>query len=222
MSGGSHNYLATRLRGRGELGDRTEYQRMEQRLLDDGHVRAADRVNEIVVLLIQAERERDKYRTELEQSKKEREAHELSLIENQAYAEIESDITQAVKELGHDVKVTPRLLRRIAERMLVHIGASDDPQDFRRVPAKEARDEVLSEGKALIPELLSVLPISEVLALLPKKVREAIRASDVEDAVSQMPKRIREQTGQVEKPRKTKEKRMSTDDFFQRMEKKLK
>ena len=171
---------------------------------------------------IQAERERDKYRSELETTKQERETEQLRLLEGQAYAEIESDITQAIKELGHDVKVTPEFMRRVAELMLNQIEASDDPQDFRRVPAKEARDKVLSNGKKFVPELLSLLPISEVLNLIPKKVREAIRNADVEDAVSQMPRRIREQTGQVEKPRKTKEVRMSIDDYFsKRLEKKL-
>lgn len=171
---------------------------------------------------LQAEEERDRYKADLEKTKAEREKEQLSLIESQAYAEIESDISQAIKELGHDVRVTPELVRRIAELMYSQIEASDDPQDFRRVPAKEAREKVLSNGKRFVPELLSILPVEEAIALLPAKLREAVRKQDVEDATSQMPRRIREQTGQSDRPRKTNKKSMSTEDFFQRMEKKLK
>lgn len=173
---------------------------------------------------IKAERERDQYKSDLEKTKADREAEQLRLIENQAYAEIESDITQAIKELGHEVKLTPELVRRTAELMYMQLAQSPDdgdPQELRRVPAKEARDKVLSNGKKFVPELLSLLPLDEAIALLPPKLREAVRMKDVEDATSQMPQRIREQIGQSDRPRKPKQKRMSTDDFFQRMEKKI-
>lgn len=174
---------------------------------------------------IQAERERDRYKADLEKTQKDRDAEQLRLIEQQAYAEIDADISQAIKELGHDVKVTPELMRRIAELMLSNLAAlpdDADQQEFRRVPAKEARDKVLSNGKKFVPELLSILPVEEAIALLPPKLREAVRKQDVEVAYSQMPKRIREQTEQVDKPRKANKKSMSTDDFFaQRIERKL-
>ena len=55
MSGGSHNYLYKKLRSEGELGGVYSYVCMEESLRSNGHTEAADRVQEITVLLERAQ-----------------------------------------------------------------------------------------------------------------------------------------------------------------------
>ncbi len=139
-----------------------------------------------------------------------------------AHQEIERDIVSAIKELGYDKNVTPRLIRRIAEQMQASLEASDDPQ-AKPIPAKLASERAYKGMKVDARELLSILPPNEVLEMLPPKVRDAIRKAELDQAISDVPLRMKKKLeGDLEtsKPR-TKVKRMPTDDWFNRMEKRF-
>lgn len=139
-------------------------------------------------------------------------------IEEQAYQSVESDIISAVQTLGYDVKVTPRFIRRIAEQLQASLEASDDPNS-EPMPAKLASERAFKGYKVDAQELLSILPETEAIQLIPAKLREAIRRADVSDAVSQMP--MRRGNEKAEPVRKSKFKRMTVDDYFSGMDKKF-
>lgn len=170
------------------------------------------------ILAEQKAKELEERINDLTQTKQREEA---SAIEEQAYKSVEKDIIEAVTNLGYDVKVTPRFIRRIAEQIEASLMASDDP-NVEAMPAKLASERAFKGYKVDAQELLSILPEAEALELIPPKIREAIRRADVEAATSQMPLRIKKQANQAEQNvRKPKFKRMSTEDFFARMDKKF-
>ncbi len=151
-----------------------------------------------------------------------REREQATRVEEQAYQQIEADIVQAIKDLGYDYKVTPRFIRRIAEQLSAALEVSEDPQ-AAPMTAAVARDRAFNGLMVDARELLQTLPLEEAMKLLPPKLREAIRRADVKDAISQMPTKIRKGTEEFnEAPRRRSNlKRMSTDDYFEKLSKKF-
>lgn len=148
-----------------------------------------------------------------------KERQEASVVEERAYQQIEADIIESVKSLGHDVKVTPRFIRRISEQMLASLEASGNDPNVKFMPAKVATERAFRGLKVDAQELLSLLPPEEVIKMLPQKIRDAVRRADVDQALSQMPRGVRKsEMGDDPKPRPSKFKRMSTDDYFDRLE----
>lgn len=171
---------------------------------------------------IMAKREAEQLRKQIEEFTQTKEREESSKIEEQAYQEVEQDIVQSIKTLGYDYKVTPRFIRRIAEQMHASIAASEDPQG-RGMPAKDAAQRAFKGLQVDARELLSILPASEVLELLPASVRKAIRQADVQDVRAQAPMmRARNQGGDERDANgRRKFKRVSTDKFFEKMDKRF-
>lgn len=154
---------------------------------------------------------------------RDRENHEReqSALSDRAHSEIESDIVTAVKELGHDTRVTPRLIRRIAEQMYASLEVSEDPH-AKPIPAKLATERAYKGLKIDAQELLALLPEQEALEMLPQKIKDALRKTLAQEAVSQTPFRKRETGEEGKEPvRKSKSKRMATDEWFTRMEKRF-
>ena len=149
-----------------------------------------------------------------------KEREEASKLEEEAYQSVETEIVQAVKDLGYDYKVQPRFIRRIAEQMYAALEASeDDPQASAPLDAKTARDRAWKGLQVDAQEILASLPVSEALKLLPPKLRDAIRKADVEEAMNQMPNRMRQGHSPEGTPKQpSKLKRMSTDDYFSKLE----
>lgn len=163
---------------------------------------------------ISAKREAEKLRKEIEEITQTRERESASKIQEQAYQEIEKDIVEAVKTLGYDYKVTPRFIRRIAEQMHASLLASEDPQSGP-MPAKDAASRAFKGLQVDAQELLSVLPIEDVLQLLPQSVRKAIRQEDIKAVRSQAPIGSRQSTtGKQATSVKRKPVAMSTDEYF--------
>lgn len=175
---------------------------------------------------LEAKRERDKYKKQLEDKEKSETERAASEIEQRASIEVETEIIEAVKTLGHDVKVTPRLIRRIAEQMQASLRASDDPST-PHLPAKIAAERAWRGLKKDHEEYLSLIKPEDYIAMLPRKLRDAIRKADVDSAISQMPTKSVRNSNQPSEPsepqtsRAPKLKRGLTDDWFTRMEKTL-
>lgn len=148
-----------------------------------------------------AEQENAKYKAYLEEQKTQEDVRHRTSLEQKASVDIEADIVGAVKELGYDIKVTPRLIRRIAENMYASLEALDENDPHARpISAKIAKDKAFDSLKSDAQELLSVLPEDQVIAMLPPKLRQAIRRLDVKEATEQFPARMREQSGQPASP----------------------
>jgi hypothetical protein len=165
-----------------------------------------------------AEQRAQELEEERRAEREEIEMRQRSEIEQKAYQSVEQDIVDAIKSRGYDTKVTPRLVRRIAEYMFAKIEASEDPQ-AERPSAKAVSEHALKSMMDDAQEVLSVLPREQILKLIPPKVRDLIRRADVDDAISQMPYSVRKSDG--ENRPKTKLKRMSTEDYFKKMDKKF-
>lgn len=172
---------------------------------------------------IQAERKAKELESKISEITQTKEREEASKIEEQAYQSIERDIVNAVKNLGYDVKVTPRFIRRIAEQVHASIEASEDPQNY--MPASVASKRAFNGLKVDAKELLSILKPEEAIELLPDSLKKWMRQSEVQNALKNVPMRMRERvTGEktrIEPTRRQKEKRMGTDDWFAKMDKRL-
>lgn len=157
-----------------------------------------------------------------------REREEASSLEERAYQQIDTEIVEAVKNLGYDYKVTPRLIRRIAEQLYASLEEPSDPDAPPQAPltAKEASDRAFKGLLVDAQEILATLPVDEAIALLPPSLRKAIRKADVEAATGPVPSTPRPRqvdlTREKDRPAPGKLKRMSTDEYFKLMEQKLK
>lgn len=174
---------------------------------------------------LSAKQERDQLKKEKEDRDKTDRETQIQSIHQQTSVEIENEIIEAVKSLGHDIKVTPRLIRRIAEQMQHSLVASDDPQ-AQHMPAKLAAERAWNGLKKDHEEYLSLVKPEDYISMLPPKLRDAIRKADVESVVSQMPTSVRNMdkpsyTSTAQTSSQPKLKRMSTDDWFSRMETKI-
>lgn len=170
---------------------------------------------------IMAEKKAQELEARVQEFTQTKEREHASKVEEQAYQQIEHDIIQAVQELGYDYKVKPRFIRRIAEQLHANLEASSDPQSAP-LSAKVARDRAWKGLIVDAQELLQTLPLKEALQLLPPQLREAVRKADVEEAMSQMPMKIRKGTDDDMAPRKKSQlKRMTTEEYFERLGKKF-
>lgn len=171
---------------------------------------------------IEAERRAQELEHKIQEYTHTKERDEASALEERAYQQVESDIVSAVKELGYDYKITPRFIRRISEQMLASLEASDDPQG-ETLNAKTARDRAWKGLLVDAQEVLSTLPVAEALKLLPPKLREAIRRADVDEAMNTHPARAKADYSDDGAPAKrSKFKRMSTENYFQKLEQRFK
>jgi hypothetical protein len=146
------------------------------------------------------------------------EREQATRLEEQAYQQVEADIVQAVKDLGYNYKVQPRFIRRIAEQMYASLEASQDPQSAP-LDARTASDRAFKGLLVDAQEILSCLPVAEALKLIPQSLRDSIRKADVEEAMNQMPNRMRkDHSPQGTSSKQQKFKRMSTDDYFSKLD----
>lgn len=169
-----------------------------------------------------AERRLEEYEEEKARDRESQREKELEALTSRASQDLERELIDAVKELGHDFKVTPRFVRRIAEDIVASMEALDpeDPQAKPRT-AKEAKDRAYNGLVQDATELLSILPEDKVIAMLPPKIREAIRRKDVEAATTQVSSRMKGlDTDQSAPSPRSKFQRMSIDQKFNQIEKK--
>jgi hypothetical protein len=170
---------------------------------------------------MEAKQERDQLKEKLTLKEKQEQEQYIATIQNETNQQIETEIIDAVKGLGHDVKITPRLVRRIAEQMQISLRASDDP-DVQHLPAKIAAERAWRGLERDHEEFLNLVDPEKYIAMLPRKLRDAIRKADVESAMSQTHRSVRNANqlsdSEVTTSRAPKFKRGSTEDWFTRME----
>ncbi len=168
---------------------------------------------------------------ELESEKEARERQEkeqeLARVQEQTDKQIESEFIDAVKSLGKDAKATPRLLRRIAEQMQATLEASQSDPSIAPISAKRAAERAYRGIKKDFSEFLEHADVQEALELLPRKLRDAIRRADLESVGARIHSGIRNPDKnaplRLDSPTaRSKQKKMTTDQWFDAMGKKLK
>lgn len=132
----------------------------------------------------------------------------------QAFKEIDEEISGAVKATGK--KPTPRLIARIAEDMLANLDATGS-----KLNAKDALSRSIRDIHSDIAEYLPTLSAEELRKLLPKQALDALRKADVDDVMSQDPIGRSRQKSEAPKLVRKDEKRGSTEDIFNRLERKI-
>ncbi len=173
-----------------------------------------------------AENKRELARLKAEREEDERIAREQgqAALDQHTAQELESDIMEAVKSLGHDAKITPRLIKRIAEQMYQSLAASDDPQE-QGMPAAIAAKRAWKGLEKDHDEYLARVKPEDFISRLPRHLRDAIRKADVGEATSYLPQSRSSEAlepSEPKSPRAQKYKQMATEDWFSKMDKKLK
>ena len=167
----------------------------------------------------QLQREKEEYESKLKEQETQRQTLERQRLEKEAGDKIQQDMVDAVQKAG--VKPTPRVFARMAEYMEAYHHANN-----KMLPAKEAlnivREEVPKEYFAFTDSLTDDALIDHVKQL-PKRVLDAVRKDAVKSVLSQNPVGKGTDKNETPTPRKSKEadRRMTTDDWFNRMEQRL-
>lgn len=160
---------------------------------------------------------------QLRQLKEREKAQEEALAKQQqealtykAIQEIDGEIGEVLKATG--LKPTPRVVARIAEIMLAHL----DSADGERLSADKAYGLVKNEMTTEIGEYLGSLPPDQLMQSLPKSVLDAIRKHELDKVRSTPLRHASKSEGPSTARAPRSKKATSTDDFFARLEKKLK
>lgn len=168
--------------------------------------------------LHQLRQEREKHKQTEEQRTRQAELEGAQRAEQQAFQEIDTEISSAVAALGK--KASPRLVRRIAEQMM----ASLSQEDGERMPADRAAQRAYKGLVVDAESLLQEMEPADVLALLERAgKRDLVRKAFVQEAVAQAPSRAgnQAQTSNAGVRQQGRLKRMTTDEWFNRLDKKL-
>ncbi len=161
-------------------------------------------------------REKAQYEAERQKAQSEQQQVAAARAEQQAFHEIDTEISEAIAALGK--KPSPRLVRRMAEQMMASL--SDD--DGTRMPAQRAAKEAWQGLVVDAESLISEMGPADVLALLERAgKRDIVRREFVNEAVAQAPSRAGSQAPVKDTPRRDKLKRMTTDEWFNRLNKKV-
>lgn len=172
-----------------------------------------------------AERERDDYKKRLEEREKKEEQARLAEIDQQVAHELDSEIGQSIRELKAQLGLDPRhpvepwFIEHITRTMIAHLESQEtaDGVPVEGIPVKLATEKAWKNVENTVRSYLTTVPADKVLAMLPSKVRDAIRKADVGEAITQMHKGIRDkQTDSV--PQKRKDQKQTTDNFFGRLD----
>lgn len=157
-------------------------------------------------------------REKLENEIKTREEREIEArreaMQQQAAVELDQKITEAFKAAS--LPMTPSRLERVAQYLDASLNTSGDLLD----PSK-ALQRVVSEIRADATELVSSMSRDDLLKFLPKKVLDELRRADVEAVRAQDPMRRTIPNGQPRRISTAKQQRMSTDQFFDQLDKKF-
>ena len=165
------------------------------------------------------QKEKDALEKEKQEQETQRQTLERQRLEQQVGQQLEQEIVQAIQ--ASKFKVSPRLVGRMAEVMDAYITKTK-----QRLPAAEAlkivRGDIPNDLNAYV-DSLSDDELTGYIKSLPKRLMDAIRKGDVQTVLSQTS--VSKGRDQSENPpaKKSKEsdRRMSTDNWFDKMEKRF-
>lgn len=169
----------------------------------------------------QLQQEKEALEAEKKREAESKQKLEQRQLEERVGKQIEDEILAAIKD--SNVKVTPRLVGRMAEVMDAYITRTQ-----QRLPAKDAlavvRGEIPLDFAAYVEGLSSPEEFRELKKVLPKKFLDALRKDDVDAVLSQSSiskGRTKESDNLPARTSDSKKNRMSLDEKFSQMEKKF-
>lgn len=161
-----------------------------------------------------AEAEREKLQKQLDEMTSAQRKQAESQILERAYAEVDDEIGKALE--SYKGKKTPRLIRRVAEAMYANLEKNQAP-----LPSSKALDLAKASLTEDVQEYLNVASPEEVLKIFSKEQIAALRKMFVNEARSQAPFARPQGQSTTDRPAPQRGKRVTTDDFFQKLEKKF-
>ncbi len=166
--------------------------------------------------LLEERARREKLEGELKSREDQETETRQTQLRHQVAESLDGKINEAFKAAS--LPMTPGRLERVAQYMHASLGT---PEGTLLDPAK-ALERVKSEIQSDARELLEGMTVEELSAFLPRKLRDALRLADVADVRAQNdPMRRPTQDKDNRRLSQTKQKRMSTDQFFNQLERKL-
>lgn len=177
----------------------------EQKKLYEREQLLTNRERQIAAL----EEEKKKYAEDLAKQEQEQ-------LTYKAIQEIDQEIGDVLKASG--LTPTPRVISRIAEIMLSHLDSSDGERLSADKAYGLARNEMMTE----MAEYLGALPPDQLAQVIPKKVLDSLRKSDLDkvrgtDPIKRGSSQNKFPSNQQARGKKT----VNTDSFFKRLENKL-
>ena len=163
---------------------------------------------------LEDEKARTKFYTEQEEKRKEEvakaESEQLKLSQIQ---EIDTTLTDVLKEKG--MKPNPAILESVAQYMLAHLTSE---KGNKNITAKEALEYVLNQTEKDFLGRIEATKVEDLLTKLPKTYVDAIRKYFVDQVTSGTvkPQKVQSTAPAAKKPTK-----ISTDDFFDKLEQKF-
>lgn len=158
--------------------------------------------------------EREKLQKQLDEMTSAQRKQAESQILERAYAEVDDEIGKALE--SYKGKKTPRLIRRVAEAMYANLEKNQTP-----LPSYKALDLAKASLTEDVQEYLNVASPDEVLKIFSKEQIAALRKMFVNEARSQAPFARPQGQSTTDKPAPQRGKRVTTEDFFQKLEKKF-
>lgn len=167
-----------------------------------------------------AEQDRDRLQKEID-ARKAGEDEERSKLEQQRQEEltleavkhVDQEIGEALK--GSGIAADPEIVAYMADVMLAHLEKGGEP-----LSAPRALELVTQKLQHRTVQFLASLPIEKLYEILPKQVLDGLRKYELAKVKGQSPV-PRTQTRAMSTPQRAKAGKTSTDDFFSRLESKI-
>lgn len=167
---------------------------------------------------LQKELDEEKARTKFYAEQEAKQKEELAKAETEKLKlsqiqEIDTTLTEVLKEKG--LKPNPAILENVAQYMLAHLTSEKGNKD---ITAKEALEYVLAQSEKDFLSRIEATKVEDLLTKLPKTYVDAIRKYFVDQVTSGTvkPQKVTPTTQAAKKPTK-----ISTDDFFDKLEQKF-
>jgi hypothetical protein len=158
------------------------------------------------------EAENRSLKAEREAEKKKLEDEQMAQLRDKASKELESEIEQALSELGK--KPTTRLVMRILDEIQARLESKG-----QRITGKEAFTKAMGGIHQDISEYLDGMPVEQALKILPKSLVDGLRKYEVSQVIGET-KSIR-QPAAAQKSSKGPQK-VGVDQWFDNLDKKIK
>lgn len=163
--------------------------------------------------LRELEAERNKLDSELKSERERKLNEQKEQFRTQAAQEIDDEIFAAIQEAGVS-KVTPRLIARVAEELLVAYEGQK-----QKIPAKEALLRAKKNIHGDVKSLLAELPLETLVKdFLPPEFLKSLREFDLAQFKAQKTPPAQSKPSAVQKTETTTaKKKQSIDDFFDKL-----
>lgn len=164
----------------------------------------------------EAKLERDRLKKQLEETERARKEEKESLekdeyerLKSQYAQELDSNLPKVFKELG--IAATPRRIARAIEFIEAHASTHGKVPDFKQAISMAEKD--LEKD---FEEFLPKMSVDQLMKMLPREVRDAIRKYELDELKQQNPLRTKDRPTATPQKRVSKAVRMSSDEWFEK------